>query len=397
MKDSLKVALWEIKRNLKNKSFLLSIILTPVMMIIFGGLPTLLSMLESSQTQRVYVKDDLGIYQAIKAQLPEDEIELILHEGPAAELRDIIAGQTNTSYVVLDPTILDTRIIALVTADEGIPSLEALQQAISDQIMNFKMLELGLEPDQIESLTGEYAFVTISMERGEEDWTRKIVPAVFAGFILIAVSIFGTMTFNSSITDKKDKMAEILLSSISANSMMQGKIIGYFILGMIQTLAWIGIAIPVAQFYFEIPVLSFLIIPELPLMLFYAMLGYLLFSAIFVSMGATIDDIQEAGNFQSIIFILPWLPMFFIGAIITNPNGILAKVGTYFPLTTPGVMLFRLAFLSRIPVLDVLVSSAILLISTWLVIRLAGKIFRTGILMTGKNATPKEIWRWLRQ
>lgn len=397
MKDSLKVAVWEIKRNIKNKSFLFSIILTPLMMVLFGGLPTLLSMLETSQTQRVYIWDELGIYQGIETQVLDDEIELILHQGFVEELSEMIEGQSNTSYVVLDRTILETQTITLVTADEGIPNLTALRQAITSEIQNLKMMELGLEPDQIESLTGEYAFITVSLERGEEDWTRKIVPAVFAGFILIAVSISGTMTFQSSIAEKKDKMAEILLSSISANSMMQGKIIGYFALGLIQTLVWIGVAIPVAQFYFEIPVLSFLIIPELPLMLFYALIGYLLFSAMFVSMGATIDDIQEAGNFQSIIFILPWLPLFFIGAIIANPNGVVAKVGTYFPLTTPGVMLFRLAFLSRIPVLDVVISSIVLLVTTWLVIRLAGKIFRTGILMIGKNATPKEIWRWIRQ
>ena len=397
MKDSLKVAIWEIKRNIKNKSFLLSIILTPLMMVIFGGLPTLLSMLEASQVQRVYIHDELGIYQAVDAQVPADEIELILHQGSAEELNELIEGQANTSYVVLDQSVLDTRTITLVTADEGLPNLGPLRQAISDQLQTMKMLELGLEADQIETLTGTYAFITLSLERGEEDWTRKIVPAVFAGFILSALSISGTMTFQSSIADKKDKMAEILLSSISANSMMQGKIIGYFALGLIQTLIWIGVAIPVAQIYFKIPVLSFLIIPELPLMLFYALIGYLLFSAMFVSMGATIDDIQEAGNFQSIIFILPWLPLFFIGAIIANPNGVVAKVGTYFPLTTPGVMLFRLAFLSRIPVLDVVVSAIVLLITTWLIIRLAGKIFRTGILMIGKNATPKEIWRWLRQ
>lgn len=397
MNDSMKVASWEIKRNAKNKSFLLSIILTPLMMVLFGGLPTLLSLLETSQVQRVYIQDELGIYQDVRAQIPEDEVELVLFDGATEELSETIAGQTNTSYVVIDQTVLDTGIITLVTADEGLPDLSSLRQALSEQLLNLKMRELGLEPEQIESITKEYIFTTISLERGEEDWTRKLVPAVFAGFILIAVSISGTMTFNSSIADKKDKMAEILLSSISANSMMQGKIIGYFVLGMIQTLIWIGVAIPVAQFYFEIPVLSFLIIPELPLMLFFALIGYLLFSAMFVSMGATIDDIQEAGNFQGIIFILPWLPLFFIGAIVANPNGVVAKVGTFFPLTTPGVMLFRLAFLSRIPVVDVIVSSIVLLGTTWLVIKLAGKIFRTGILMIGKNATPKEIWRWLRQ
>ena len=71
----------------------------------------------------------------------------------------------------------------LVTADEGIPNLGQLQRVISNEMRNLKLLDLGLDPDQIEAATGEYNFITVSLERGEEDWTRKIVPAVFAGFM----------------------------------------------------------------------------------------------------------------------------------------------------------------------------------------------------------------------
>jgi ABC-2 type transport system permease protein len=143
--------------------------------------------------------------------------------------------------------------------------------------------------------------------------------------------------------------------------------------------------------------LEYLFVAELPLMLLYAVIGYLMFSALFVSMGATINDIYAAGNFQGVLFIIPMLPVFFIGAIIQNPHGIVAKVGSYFPLSTPGVMLFRLVIASRIPTMEIILTLGILAGTTFLIMRLAGKIFKTALLMYGKNATPAEIFRWLRQ
>ena len=395
MSSSMKVAVWEIKKNLTNKSFIISMLLTPVMMFLFGALPTLLGMLESDRLHTVYLIDEIGLYDALDTKALQNEVELILYDGSRIELEEHVRDIGNASYIIIDQQAADNRVIPLYTAHDGIPNLGGLHNGIQFALQERKLADHGISAEVIALLTGEYVFPTINLEAADDNWTRKAVPAVFAGMILVAVSITGSMTFQSAVQEKKDKMAEVLLSSITPGALMQGKIIGYFVLGLVQIFVWIGFGIPIAQWYFKISVLQYLWIPELGLMLFYALIGYLMYSALFVSIGATVEDIQEAGNFQGMLFILPWLPMFFIGAIIANPSGIVALIGSYFPLSAPGVMLFRLALMNRIPVLDVLISSAVLIVFTWFVVKLAGKIFKTGILLYGKTATPKEILKWL--
>jgi ABC-2 type transport system permease protein len=86
----------------------------------------------------------------------------------------------------------------------------------------------------------------------------------------------------------------------------------------------------------------------------------------------------------------------FIGPVIADPNGLLARVGSYFPFTTSGVMLARLVFADQVIFLDIILSAVLLLATSALTIWLAGKIFQTGFLLYGKVATPREIIRWLR-
>ena len=90
------------------------------------------------------------------------------------------------------------------------------------------------------------------------------------------------------------------------------------------------------------------------------------------------------------------LPLFVIGPIIVNPSGFAALVGTYFPLTTPGVMLARLSLSQHIASWEIILSGAILVLTVLLMMKLAGKLFKVAILMYGKNATFKEVVKWLR-
>jgi ABC-2 type transport system permease protein len=83
--------------------------------------------------------------------------------------------------------------------------------------------------------------------------------------------------------------------------------------------------------------------------------------------------------------------------VLTDPSGLWAQIGTYLPFTSPAVLILRLSILEEWPWAEIVISLAILIISVWIFMKLAGKIFKVGILMYGKNATPKEIWTWIRQ
>ncbi|MBS4053330.1 MAG: ABC transporter permease, partial [Thermaerobacter sp.] len=160
-------------------------------------------------------------------------------------------------------------------------------------------------------------------------------------------------------------------------------------------LSWLVFGAVVAQYRLNIPVFTYLWRPELALSLFFAIAGYFLYASILVAIGSTIDDLATTTNFQSTIMMIPVLPLLFIQPVIVNPSGIVATFGSYFPLTAAGVMLLRLGISTTMTWLDILLPSVFLLLTLWVVVKLSGKIFRAGMLMYGKNATPSEMWRWL--
>src|SRR5699024_9452002 len=151
----------------------------------------------------------------------------------------------------------------------------------------------------------------VAKETFVQDPIKRLVPGVLAGIILFSILISGMMIFQSASQEKKDKIAEIILSSITPNELMQGKIIGYFVLGLIQVFIWIGIALPVFAWQSDFPIFEYIFVPELIILLLIAILGYLLFAALFVGIGATIEDVSTSGNFQGMVLMLPFLPIVF--------------------------------------------------------------------------------------
>ena len=121
----------------------------------------------------------------------------------------------------------------------------------------------------------------------------------------------------------------------------------------------------------------------------------LLYSALFVGLGATMEDVRSAGNAQGLVVMLPMLAFLFIGPVFNNPDGSMAVFASIFPLTSSTIMMLR-SGLTVVPLWQLLTSGALLLVTSYAAMRAAAKIFRVGMLMYGKSATPKEILRWLR-
>ena len=195
--------------------------------------------------------------------------------------------------------------------------------------------------------------------------------------------------------ERRDRMAEVVLSSIIPTDLMQGKILGHFILGLIQLIFWISLSLPAVVFLTDFPIWTALQETNLLLLGFFGIFGYLIFAALFVGMGATMEDLQSAGNTQGFVIMLPMLSMLFIGPVVGNPHGVVSKFASYFPFTSPIIMVIR-TLMTTVPTWQILLSAAILILTTLLIAKMAAKIFRVGMFMHGKNATPKEIIKWLR-
>ncbi|GGJ82440.1 ABC transporter permease [Lentibacillus kapialis] len=416
MRNTMKVAKWEIKRNLKNKSFLIGLFLTPVLFLGFMFFGSLFGDSEDgAETTQVYVNDRLGVFETLEETAETSELNWNMKTTDVQEnnVQTELKSSENTAYIFLDKRALDDGVIPVYTSEEIASDFMNQVQILSNPVKLMQMQQLGLSDKELAAVSMTIQFEeTTSDEMAASDEAKttsgngglfsgdpfeRAVPGAFAGIILLSIVVSGMYIFQSASNEKKDKIAEIILSSITPGELMQGKIMGYFGLGMIQAAVFLAFAIPISIWQLDnVQILEYLFVPELILMVAIAILGYFLFAALFVGVGATMADMSSAGNFQGMVMMLPFLPFIFIGPVISDPSGLVAQVGTYIPFTTPGVLLMRLVVMEEWPWSEIIIALAILVVSIWILMKLAGKIFKTGILMYGKNATPAEIWKWIR-
>lgn len=408
MSNTIKIAKWEIKRNLKNKSFIISLFITPILFLAFFLLGNLANSDEDPSVTTVYVNDKLNILPALQEAVQLHTIPFKLQKTGIAEdkIEDLLKNRENTAYLFIGEQSLTDGVVPVYTSDVISPMFANQIQLLAEPLKALQLEQLGLSKNQLAAISKGIVFEQSTVSeisktegggRETEKILERIVPGAFASIILLSIVFSGMMIFQSASQEKKDKIAEIILSSVTPKDLMQGKIIGYFLLGMLQVVVFFIFIIPIVLWKIDVPIFHYLFVPHLFLFIGIALLGYLLFSSIFVGIGATMADIYTTGNFQGLVILLPFLSFVFVGPVLTDPSGLWAQIGTYLPFTSPAVLILRLSILEEWPWAEIVISLAILIISVWIFMKLAGKIFKVGILMYGKNATPKEIWTWIRQ
>src|SRR5690625_3909923 len=340
MRNTMKVAKWEIKRNMKNKSFIIGLFLTPLIFLFFAIVPGLFSD-SNDEVIDVFVKDELLLYDEISTTVEQNEFlnwNIRKTDLDEASILTQVEDSDNMVYIPLTTDALDDGLITVYLSEEIENQFMNQIGFIEEPLRKLKFEKLGLSADELEAISRGIAFesqVEVSSDVADEelssdsadetDLLKRIIPGAFAGIILFSIVISGMMIFQSASQEKKDKIAEIILSSLTPNELMQGKIIGYFILGIVQVLVWIGFAIPLIMWKFDIPLFEYMFVPELAVLLMIAVLGYLLFASIFVGIGATIEDVSTSGNFQGMVLMLPFIPFMLIGPVISDPSGIVTK------------------------------------------------------------------------
>lgn len=401
MRNTMKVAKWEIKRNMKSKSFIIGLFLTPIIFLAFFLLPDLFKSNDEAATTTVYVNDQLGVYELLEAAAANTEWQMEQTDTTEQEATAALEGKKDAVYVFINEQAVETGKVAVYTHEDTSSTFMDEVQILGGPLQMVQIEQLGLTASEAAVVAQGVVFEDASEETKEgglfsENMLERVIPGAFAAVVMLSIVFTGMAIFQSASQEKKDKIAEIILSSLTPAELMQGKIIGYFVLGIIQVVVYIFIALPILIWKIDFPIIEYLLVPELLVLLFISILGYLLYAALFVGIGATMADISTAGNFQGLVMMLPFSPFLFIGPIFSDPSGFWAQLGSYIPFTSPGVLILRLSLLEEWPWMEISIAIGILAVSVWVFMKLAGKIFKIGILMYGKNATPGEIWKWIR-
>lgn len=399
MKKSARIAGWEIMQNLRNKQFIIGVFLTPLLILLFGGLPTLLGQISEPPVRTFYYaveSEELERHFNTAAADLNERFSFNRYQGPAGEIRSEAETAGADGYFVLDEEFTGGGSVDLYTFDTPLETFAPLERVFSETLQQYRIERHGVERELVQELTAGARINPVSLDEGAGSMDFRLISAlIFGGGVFFLILTSGTMLMQSALKEKKEKMTEIILSSTSAKSLMAGKMVGHLMLGMIQIGVWFGIGLPLADYFFDFPVLEAFFNPALPLFILFGLLGYLLFAAVYIGVGATMEDLQSATNAQSMVFMLPVLPVIIAGPVFSNPTGVLARGATFFPLTAPIIAIARIA-LGAIATWEIILSAAILILTSILLTALAARIFRVGMLMYGKSASPREVLRWLR-
>lgn len=327
-----------------------------------------------------------------------------------AELNAAIQAREIDGYVYLPPDAVDSsRVVyrARNISDFGVQ--RDIGRAATQGVQVARMRRSGLDVAEVASL---FRPVEVSGARvgaeGEEVgdaestfWFAYIV----AFLIYLLIIIHGQNVLRSVLEEKQNRIAEVLVSSVRASHLMIGKIVGVGSVVLLQLLIWTGFAALVA-WQSDALLARFSVPPEvfealrvepwlgLSLLAFF-LLGFFLYAAIYAAVGAAVTSEQEAQQTNVVILLPLIVPLMFIGTIASEPLGSLATFLGLFPLTSPLTMPMRMSA-ANLPPWQIALSLLLLLLGVAAVAWLAGKIYRIGILSTGKRPSLRELAGWLR-
>jgi len=423
----LKIAQREYLDVVKTKTFILSILFTPAIIgiVIFVSGRTQRSVTGPRPPREVAVADltnqltdDIkDSFEQHNESNPQRQIllqELLSDTSSDEPIKQKVRdGQLNAYFVLDKDSVEGTGKIQSFTRSTKIIDLDLIsnvENLLNSAIFNRRcklkdvsqelLAQIGELRRQVPSEIIDIGSASEQKRINKGEQIAKTMASFFFMFMMF-MGIFGMgqHMLTSVIEEKNSRVIEVLLSAVSPFELMTGKILGLAGISLTVMSLWSAAAIGSAYYgaahwwniTLELP------IGILPYFVIYFILGFIMFSSFLAGIGSICNTIKESQSLMmpiSIIFILPMVAWFHLAQ---QPDGPLARVLSFVPPLTPIVMTLRLAASRDISFLEIFASIILLAVFVPIVMWLAAKVFRTGILMYGKRPGPREVLRWLKQ
>jgi ABC-2 type transport system permease protein len=413
MKKILTIAKWEYIEKLKTKAFIISLIITPLIIIGFSILPTLLSNKEELRTKAIGVVDPSGEYfNQLNSELKKYTIDngqpnyILLNLTTGGKTLDELKSEADKKvlenkiegYLLIKYGSTDSMSIEYRSENFGsFRDLGRFEEKINKIRIDNELLKKGIDPEVASVIQNNIELQQIKIEKSGKEGKQDFLVVFFSAFIFILLLMMmviysGQLLVRSLIEEKSNRLIEILISSCSPEELLTGKILGLSALGLTQIIIWSFIGISLVGGAVIPPEAFENILP----MLVYFILGFLFYTTIFVGIGSIVNTEQEAQQMTTYISLILVMPIVIAVSAIQNPDTMIVKVFSYIPLTIPSIMLLRFK-VAPVPVSDIIITLAILILSILITLKIAAKIFRIGILSYGKRPTINELISWTRE
>ena len=420
--------------RVRRKVFLLTTLLLPIGFAIVSIVPALLAGY-SSESLKIAVIDESGVF---KNKFPDhtDIYFKTVDSSYDQEKKTYLNHYSGILHIPANFDIYHPGGIQLYSDKQlGLNTQENISDDLTKVVRNIKLSKLQIKQDSLDEVDKSVSFDSIiAGERGEKKGNTGMATAMgymMGFFIYLVMFIYGAMVLRGVMEEKTNRISEVIISSVKPFELMMGKIIGVGLVGLTQFIIWITLLITtfgvfglvfhdqLAAIHNHSMAANYSVqggnagemiklfstasdsVNNLPMaeiifcFIFYFLGGYLLYSALFAAVGSAAGD--DPGDTQSLNLVVT-LPIIFCIIIMTKvlqePNSQFAVVTSLIPFFTPIIMSARLPF--GVPTWQIIVSMINLVIGFIFTTWLAGKIYRTGILMYGKKVTFKELGKWLR-
>lgn len=423
--------------QVKKKSFVILTLLAPILMIGFGLLIAFMFKAnESSSTFNVVDKSGLfvgnlkntdQIKYVFVPEVNEKTLVATLKDMDGIEGLLIIPNLKEQNYEALQK---DTQL--LINKKIGFDTKSKVAADLVKIIRKEKIKNLGISEAQMKNLDESFDLNTkniVDNKSSDNDLSFGVksgLAMVLMYAVFMFIIIYGVRVMRSVLEEKNNRVVEIIISSVKPFELMMGKILGVTMVALTQFSIWITMSVIGALFLNtgfaamkdQIPggeqsaemmqkfdfkqiagevshiLLEMNVGLIISVFIIFFLLGYIFYSSMYAAIGSAVDNETETQQFTMFAIIPLMVGMYGSITIMNNPEGPLGFWLSMIPFTSPVAMIARIPF--GVPAWQIIVSASLLLLSTLLMIYIAGKVYRVGILMYGNKATAKELWKWIR-
>ncbi len=425
--------------RVKKKSFIIMSVLGPLLMAAMMIVPIYVATLESDEEKTIEILDETGwFYGKFK---DKDNLKFIHTFTDLESAKKEFFENENYALLYIPKTELSLPNTATLYSNKqvNLPVKEYLEGVLEKVVENKKLEASGIDPEVLKSAEVNFRLSTMTIkEDGEEkkSFTEvSMVIGIFAGIMIyFFIFLFGAQVMRGVIEEKTSRIVEIIVSSVKPFQLMLGKIIGIALVGLTQFLIWVVFTLilvtgfttafadklpaekagefasgnslmQVEQLQQNAPspdemtqVFEAIFSVNYNVMIFsfiiYFLGGYLLYAALFAAIGSAVDNETDTQQFMLPITIPMIFAIIMAQFVINNPESSLAFWLSIIPLTSPIIMMVRIPF--GVPYWELGLSIGLLILGFLAATWLAGKIYRTGILMYGTKVNYRTLWKWIR-
>ena len=404
MNRILNIMKWEFMVRFRSKMFLISLFM-PLIFMVFSIIPAMLMDKGGDSEVKVGIvnhaehiaskfKNNIGN----KYQFDDGKPKYwIFDYENFDEAKTALQEKTIDAIMVIPAGIMDTsKSKYFARSLSNFKVIDELRNTLSHTVILQRMENQGVAVEMAESISKRVKMDTFEVNKeGKLTEGNELMvllgPFFFVFLLVMAIFINGQLLLRSVIEERTNRMVEILLSTVSARELMTGKILGLGSLGMVQILFYLSIGV-IFGMVKGIEIVRF---DELPILFIYFLTGYFFFASIYATLGTLFDNEQDAQQSMIIVSIIAMVPLMGSFYFMANPTALVTKILSFVPPMTPFMMILRISSDAAEP-WEIAATVVLMIVSVWGMMTLAGKIFRTALLMYGKRATLPEIWRWIR-